>query len=451
MLVKYYVSNFKSIGHPIEFSMLPSSDTTSQFIKEIKVPSGTLSLLQRGCFFGPNASGKTSFIESLNFAKMFVLGGQGRVTPIPITQFKAELSDLDGLSTFDFTLFVANEKDLNSESCDSGDLYEYGFSLNRELVKEEWLMKLGKNGDFLTLYTRTTDLSGKTKIDIEENFASDDTDPSKAMRIAEVLKDTVQKNQLFLYKLQDSGVSAVLPVFSWFQDLTVMLPQSDFQPLPVALPLLGQNPELKDYLVSLLNALDTGVTNVNIYKEELTVDEFCKAYKIPPKVRAQFENSDAVMLEFSGTLFIVQSQEVWKIKFVHELNGQEVEFEFAEESDGLRRLFEILSLFFSVQKKTNTLLLIDELERSLHTKLFQRLLTEFFKINSHHCQLICTCNDTNLLNTKLMAVDEIWFINKNGQGESLLKPLSDFEVTKNTNVLQNYLTGRYGFVPLVSE
>lgn len=89
MLLKYIVSNFKSIGHPIEFSMFPiEKNTDDRFLKTIKTKAGEWKVLCRGGFFGPNASGKSTFIESLEFARDFIVDGQKSGKSTGINQFR---------------------------------------------------------------------------------------------------------------------------------------------------------------------------------------------------------------------------------------------------------------------------------------------------------------------------------------------------------------------------
>ena len=60
MLLKYVVSNYKSIGYPLEFSMFPTSENIDErLVKTINTKAGDWKVLRRGGFFGPNASGKT--------------------------------------------------------------------------------------------------------------------------------------------------------------------------------------------------------------------------------------------------------------------------------------------------------------------------------------------------------------------------------------------------------
>ena len=64
MLLQYVVSNFKSICHPITFSMFLMEETKdNRFLKSLSVKTGTWRVLCKGGFFDPNASGKSSFVE----------------------------------------------------------------------------------------------------------------------------------------------------------------------------------------------------------------------------------------------------------------------------------------------------------------------------------------------------------------------------------------------------
>lgn len=100
MLLRYVVSNFKSIGHPVEFSMFPVESTQdTRFLKSIITRSGTWKILRRSGFFGPNASGKSSFIESIAFARDFIVDGQKSGKGTRIDQFRGDFEELKGIST----------------------------------------------------------------------------------------------------------------------------------------------------------------------------------------------------------------------------------------------------------------------------------------------------------------------------------------------------------------
>ena len=100
--------------------------------------------------------------------------------------------------------------------------------------------------------------------------------------------------------------------------------------------------------------------------------------------------------------------------------------------------------------KNPTIYFIDEMDRSLHPKLSLFLLYEFAKrADGGSNQIIFTAHDVNLINLHHLRQDEIWFIEKNGQGESFLKPLTDFAIKEGQDPLKSYLSGRFGAVPMI--
>ena len=103
-----------------------------------------------------------------------------------------------------------------------------------------------------------------------------------------------------------------------------------------------------------------------------------------------------------------------------------------------------------MKEDSHAIYFIDEIDRSLHTKLSQFLLNEFI----NHCedtynQIIFTAHDVNLINTNDFRQEEIWFIEKNNLGESRLRPLSDFNLQAGQDALKAYLSGRFGAIPTI--
>lgn len=435
MLLRYIVSNFKSIGHPIEFSMFPTKENNDdRFLKTIKTKAGEWKVLKRGGFFGPNASGKSSFIESIAFARDYIVDGQKSGKGTGISQFRGDFEDLEGISSFQFMFYI------------EGDVYEYGFSLDRRQVYEEWLMQLTEN-ELEPLFTRVTDKNGKTNIEIETSFAPKG---SIQRELAELLKQSIQenqKNQLFIYKLYDNGIKRIERVFNWFKHLQTIFPSSSIQSLPIRMNL---DKKLRTYIADKLNSLGTGVSDVSVVSKKITFDNFAEKYDIPIEVRQDMEKIENGIININGKSFIFTDEKMLQLKFNHILNSKIVKFDINEESDGTQFLVDLLTMLFSIQEDSNFICFIDEIDRSLHTKLSQFLLEEFVNsTNSGYNQIIFTTHDVNLINLDRFRQDEIWFIEKNNQGESRLNPLSNFEINKRRNALKAYLSGRFGAIPII--
>ena len=437
MLLKYNVSNFKSIGHDIEFSMFPStSDIDGRYTKNIQTKAGTWKVLRRSAFYGPNASGKSSFIESVDYARDFIVDGVPSGRGTGINQFKGEFEDLDQQSVFQFVFLAEND-----------EVYEYGFSLDSKQVYEEWLMIL-TNKEFEPLFERQTDKEEKTLIDIGTMFAEN-------RELAELLKETIkekQKNQLFLYKLYDNGVKEVEPVMEWFQSIQVIFPSSKLRFLPIR---ISRDSDFQNFISDSLSKMDTGVLRVSAVSDELDFHDFAEKERFPKELIQDIEEKQQGMFSIGGKYYIFSEKQenrmtLVQIKFEHRLNSKNVEFDLEDESDGTQRLLDLLPILFAMDKKSRSIYFVDEIDRSLHTKLSKHLLNSFLEnSNEANCQIIYTAHDVNLIDLDDFAQDEIWFVEKKLTGETTIRPMSDFDVKEDQNVLKAYLNGRFGSVPLI--
>lgn len=139
-----------------------------------------------------------------------------------------------------------------------------------------------------------------------------------------------------------------------------------------------------------------------------------------------------------------------QIKFEHRLNSQSVEFDLEDESDGTQRLLDLLPMLFAMDKKAASLYLVDEIDRSLHTRLSKYLLNLFLDRSADtNNQIIYTAHDINLIDLNNFSQDEIWFVEKKLTGETTIKPMSDFDINEDSDVLKAYLNGRFGAVPVI--
>lgn len=439
MLLRYIVGNFKSIGHPVEFSMFPTEESTDErFLKTIATKAGEWKVLRRGGFFGPNASGKSSFIESIDFARDYIVDGQKSGKGTGVNQFRGDLEDLEGISSFQFMFYL------------EGEVYEYGFSLDRRQVHEEWLMQLTKK-DLKPLFTRVTDENGKTEIEIESRFVRNN---SKDKMLADILKESIQegqKNQLFLYKLYDNGIKKAAKIVQWFKNLQVIFPETKVQALPIR---MKADEDLRNYIARMLNKMDTGVYEISVASDEIDFHELAQKMDLPKEIADDIEEIKSGIVNLAGRYFIFAESKkkrtiLVQLKFNHRLNSKKVQFNIDEESDGTQRLVDLLPMLFTIGKNS-TIYFVDEIDRSLHTKLSLFLLDEFAcRAEEGNNQIVFTAHDVNLINLDSFRQDEIWFIEKTQMGESTLKPFSDFQIKKGQDTLKAYLSGRFGAVPMI--
>ena len=125
------------------------------------------------------------------------------------------------------------------------------------------------------------------------------------------------------------------------------------------------------------------------------------------------------------------------------------EFGFDEESDGTRRLFDLMDMLLN--KREDVLYVVDELERSLHPKLTERFLQLFMQLHDEQrMQLLFTTHESSIMDQAIFRRDEIWFVERNAENASSIYSLDRFKERYDKVLSKAYLEGRYGAIPVFS-
>lgn len=333
------------------------------------------------------------------------------------------------------------------------DMYRYVPEMNLAYWANEYMISAfrGKDG-FTSLFERQTDADEKTEIEITSKFARKN---SKNRDLAELLKETIkekQKNQLFLYKLYDNGIKRVEPIMEWFRSIQVIFPNTKVRFLPIR---ISRDTDFQKFISDSLNKMDTGVVRVSAVSDEIDFHDFAEKSHFPKKLIQDIEEKKHGMFSIGGKYYIFGEKKedrmmLVQIKFEHRLNSKSVEFDLEDESDGTQRLLDLLPMLFAMDKKATNIYIVDEIDRSLHTRLSKYLLNLFLNSSADtNNQIIYTAHDVNLIDLNSFSQDEIWFVEKKLTGETTIKPMSDFNINKDSDVLKAYLNGRFGAVPVI--
>lgn len=137
------------------------------------------------------------------------------------------------------------------------------------------------------------------------------------------------------------------------------------------------------------------------------------------------------------------------IKTYHR-NNPDVAFDFeTEESEGTKTLFRMMLSMIDIIRG-GKMLLIDEIDKSLHTQLVEYIIGMFN--DSNNAQLVYTTHNTRLLNTDFQRRDQVYFVNKREDGSSDLYSLFDFKDFRDTLDMEKaYLQGRFDAIPYLSK
>lgn len=420
-----------SFRDPVSFSMIASQER-QHGDRLAKVDKYQMRVLPIAAIYGGNASGKTNFFKALNFAKSLIIKGTQPDGIINIETFQLDDSHkLDKPSRFSFELLI-NEI-----------IYEFSFSLTRNLIIEEKLVQLSSYSEKI-LYHRK---EGKPNFDTS-------IDNDQSLHFA--FKGT-RDNQLFLTNSVSQKIDTFRSIYDWFKNtLELVAPDSKFSSFE---HFLNEEHPLFSSMNTMLTELDTGITHLG--GETLSFENVSLPESLKSKLREELSEGMAVLLLSSSRneRFVITRKNaeliIKKLVTYHrKADGSEVKFEMRQESDGSQRVIDLLPAFVELSSvNSKRVYIIDEVDRSLHTLLTRHLLEYFLSTCSpeSRSQLLFTTHDALIMDQKLLRRDEMWVAERGPLGVSNLTPFSDFkDVRYDKDIRKSYLTGRLGGIPNIS-
>lgn len=122
--------------------------------------------------------------------------------------------------------------------------------------------------------------------------------------------------------------------------------------------------------------------------------------------------------------------------------------DFDSESNGIRKLFEILCLFLDGMLN-DKVLIWDGVDAGLHSNVLRALVDMFNDRVDSKAQFIFSTQDISIISLSVFRMDQIWFTELDkSERKTELYSLYDFKNVRNTdNICKNYIEGRYGAVP----
>jgi uncharacterized protein len=426
MLVEFSVENYRSIQEKQTLSMVAAEDETMLDSNTFSVPNNDdLRLVTSAAIYGPNASGKSNLLKAIQVLKNLVINSASRMQigdKLPVEPFRLNSESAKKPSSFE-VIFI-HEK----------IRYEYGVSLNRERVFEEWLIAY-RNEVQENWFSREY-LPDNPTFEPNEGYKWSFGKGLKGEK--KRIQRFVRSNSLFISHAAQNNHPQLTEVFDFFQDELKII-------LHIDTPFIvddTNNEGYYNYMVKLLNEADIGIADlkIEIIPETLNDDMI---HRIQQEMQKLGINAISKDIPDFGRLDIIT---------VHKMNDSDktVEFEIDEESDGTKRLFEIAGYWLYVLQN-GEILIIDEIDRSLHPVLSKALIKMFNnpEINKNNAQLIFTTHDTTLLDGEIFRPDQIWFTEKDNSMTKLYS-LFDFRPREDESLQKGYLLGRYGAIPFIN-
>jgi AAA15 family ATPase/GTPase len=443
MIVSFSLSNFRSFAGEETFSLVASNRISSGHSDHVlPIPDSNERVLRTAVLYGANGAGKSNLFKALKYVQAVALRPRKRNAGTQREPFK--FGDM-GAQPSSFSLqFIAE-----------GKLYEFGFKVDDQRILQEWLLQL-EGGKHRSVYERVTDENGNVKIEAAVPKASN----PKLLALATV---GGPQNQSFLATVNatlavDDFGPDLAPVLEWFKGvLNLIGPDESFAPLA---HILNEDPKFLTFAGEFLKASSTGVDHLEVMKTEISEDEFKRL--LPPSVVKRVladakddEERFAVVRLGEGNELVIErrgedSFYQIRVQTAHEHKpGAVVKLELDDESDGTRRLLNLLPALHHL-RAAGAVYFIDEIDRSMHPILVRKFLEFFLQACAGgQRQVIVTTHESSLLDQDLLRRDEIWFTEKDHNAATRLYSLTDFKVRNDLELRKHYLQGRFGAVPFI--
>ncbi len=425
MLSSFYIQNYRSIlDLKLNFSYgegkAPNGYQDQEIMPFIEVAKN-VRLVPCMAFFGANASGKTNLIKALATLDRLVLKGVKLSDHYEPNLLNSKFTE----TIFEIEFYLDSTR------------FNYRIAFSATSITEETLLKNEK-----TIFTIR-----QLKSDFSQEIRSAAYSQEKLEDIlrVECTDGKGVQTKLFLHRigLAYPGLHADLKnAFGYFYSGIVIHGNEDHLMLPLAVDILaaamgGDKVAALREITDVVRRLDIDITAINIIETDLEPED-------PP-------HRGSILKENTET----GARQSVSVNATHQDNaGNPVILNFIKhESAGTQRLAGLIGLILHALK-SGGILLVDELECSLHPLLMREIVILFKKrrYNPLGAQLIFTTHNTDIIDDSILRLSEIALVRKTVANGTLVRRLVDAkkdgdDIRNVTNFRKQYLAGFYSGVP----
>jgi hypothetical protein len=402
MIIEVRAENCYAFRDEITFSMkadMRSKKFSSNVHKENK-----FNILKTVGIYGPNNAGKTCLIKCIRAIRGILLDEQNELMTNIFTGNSVCELGMTFMSTgrkfaYDFKYDVQNK--------------EYIYEKFSEIKKDEY------DNEKEVCWLKKDSLSGEYKC-IDENLQG--------------MFSVISKNNL-LYNLIDvSKFEKMAEMKSHLIGLAKKIEVVNMNNIP-----MKHTIELMKNKNSLQNKIVAFIKNADLY-----LDNF--EYVEMDNIETEFEGSNDKPEE--EVLDVVENL-MDQIRLVSTYKGVRVP-SLLFDSTGTKKIAALASYVIEALEQ-GKILVIDELDSSIHFKLTRAIVAMFNNELNESAQMIFTVHDINLMDCKRMfRKEQIWFVHKDEEGVYVYS-LADFTaedgIRDTTDIIEKYKKGVLGALP----
>lgn len=404
MIVEIRAKNCFSFSEPIVFSM--NADMRNKKFASNVYKENNFNVLKVAGIYGSNNAGKTCLVKCIRGIKNILLNKEPSIRKNLFT--KSNVCELG------ITFLESGRKfsyDLKYDSNKKEYLYEKFVEILKDQHGNEkevtWLLKDNEN--------------------INNNYACDNEDLVKMMQM-------ISQNGLVCYLVDASKFKCLAEMKKIIIDFAAKIDIIDMNDIPMekTIDFLKNKNSLQEKVVNFIK-------NADLYMDDF---EYVEMDKI--KISADEENEKP-----QEKVLNLPDKFIDKISLVSVYKGVPVP-SILFDSTGTKKIAALASYIIE-GLENGRILVVDELDSSIHFKLTRAIVAMFNNELNENAQLVFTVHDINLMDCKRMfRKEQIWFVHKDEDGVYVYS-LADFTaqlgVRDTTDIMEKYRKGALGALP----
>ena len=442
MLIELRIENYRSIRDEQALTFEAGRVSAPGDVRPRTVQGHTHPLLPVAALYGANASGKSNVLSGLGFMRDAVIDSHTSWPPqggVPREAFA--WNGRTGMpSMFEVTFLV------------NGVRHQYGFLVDQSRILEEWLFAWPK-GRRQSWFEREAD-----RFSFGEHLSGENR----------VVEQITRPNALFLSTAAQHQHEQLLPIHGWFRQLRTVRVEgykeryADAMPAAVAAAVFAAaaaaaaaSASSSESMVRVYDIIPAPSDQIGASSAAVALND-ADAARLRRLMKAADTGISDFRIEKVRNPQGASKNNLRRISMRHEVGEGDAWLPLEQESAGTKALFRLGPSVIEALTH-GSLIVIDELEASLHPLIAAQIVSQFNDptTNPRNAQLLFTTHDTSLLGTTrgepLLRRDQIWLTEKDTGGATTLYPLTDYKPRKAENLERGYLQGRYGAIPFLGE
>lgn len=402
MIIEVRAKNCFAFEDDITFSM--KADMRNKKFGSNVHKEENFNVLKTAGIYGPNNAGKTCLIKCIRAIKFALLNKDNRLMANIFTENK--ISEMG-------VTFLAFGRKFSYDFKYDNDKEEYIYEAFSEILKDK--------------YNNEKEVCWLKKDAINDIYECADEDLHSMIPV-------VSKNNLLCYVMDTSKfehINEMKQILVSFAEKIDIINMNNI-PMKHTIELMKNKNQLQEKVVDFIK-------NADLYMDNF---EYVEMDKIKIKTGEDDERPDEKVLD-------LPDQIMDQIRLVSTYKGVQVP-SMIFDSTGTKKIAAIASYVIEAIEQ-GRILVIDELDSSIHFKLTRAIVAMFNNELNTNAQMIFTVHDINLMDCKRMfRKEQIWFVHKDEEGVYVYS-LADFTaqqgVRDTTDVMEKYRKGALGALP----